>query len=321
MTVVDVFNDNDKKASDPEKHHREEFERLLANAAAGKFDAVICRHVDRFFRHPSDLLRISQTLGPRKITIHQEWAGFPIDLSTPTGVLNAGIHAQVALYEIQHKKERQRATNEDLLRAGKPQPGGPRPFGFNRDMSPNLEEAAEIGLATHAVLSAVVGAQSSATGTRRGIEATRGGKWGYSSMRALLLRWSNAGIRQTTLIDPVTRKRTVVEHGKASWEGFIKEDDFRALKAKLEAPERIKHRGETGRKHLLSHILRCGKCASPMRASHTTTRAGVRYLMYQCSGSGCRLGGRLRNCRTHRCPRRGIAPRSPLPCHARPDGG
>ncbi|WP_067429125.1 recombinase family protein [Nocardioides jensenii] len=290
LTVVAVYSDNSRPASDPEHQPRPEFERLMADAETGLFDAVICRHADRLYRHPIDQLRVSSTFGPRKITIHQEWSGYPLDLSTPTGVLNAGIAAQVALYEIQHKKERQRATNDALLKAGKPQPGGPRPFGFNRDMTPNLAEATEVGLATQAVLSGVSLGAIIRDWNERGITATRGGKWGYSSMRTLLLRWSNAGIRQRTITDPVTRKKTVVEHGAGTWEGFISEADFRALKAKLEDPARIRHRGETGRKHLLSHILKCGKCQSPLRASHTTTRAGLHYMMYQCSGSGCRLG-------------------------------
>src|SRR3954464_5496330 len=60
LDVFDVYSDNSRTASDPENKPRPEFLRLMEDAEAGRFDAVICRHVDRLFRHPSDQLKISQ---------------------------------------------------------------------------------------------------------------------------------------------------------------------------------------------------------------------------------------------------------------------
>ncbi|MEP9364017.1 recombinase family protein [Nocardioides sp. CN2-186] len=290
FVVFDVYCDNSRPASDPEAKPRPEFERLLRDADAGLFSAVIVRHADRLYRHPIDQLRVSRVFGTRKILVHQEWAGYPLDLATPSGVLNAGIAAQVALYEIEHKKERQKVFHEQLLREGRPQPGGPRPFGFNRDMTPHDLEAPEIGLAVQHVLAGGSLGSLISDWNNREIPAPRGGKWGYSSMRALLMRWSNAGIRQRTVIDSVTGRRTAIEHSPGTWEGLVNEEDFRALRIKLEDPSRIRHRGQVGRRHLLSHILRCGKCGGSMRGASTTSRAGRKYLTYQCGAAGCRLG-------------------------------
>jgi DNA invertase Pin-like site-specific DNA recombinase len=295
LQVVDVYSDNSRTASDPEKKPRPEFLRLMDDAEAGRFDTVICRHVDRFFRHPIDQLKVSSVLGPRKITIVQEWTGYPVDVSTPSGVLNLGIAANVALYEINHKRERQLAYTKKQLKKGKSLAGGPRPFGFKKSkkgkLTPHPTEAALVDEATQHVLGGGSIGELVRSWNDRGIKAPRGGEWGYTSMRALLMRWSNAGIRQTTIKDEATGKKIVKEAGPGTWEAIVLEDDFRALLAKMQDPARTKHRGDTGRKHLLSHLLKCGKCGQPMRGGSTKTRAGVSYEIYQCAGlkTRCRL--------------------------------
>ena len=294
--VYDVYCDNSRSASDPENKPRPEFLRLIDDADAGRFDMVICRHVDRFFRHPIDQLKVSNVLGPRQIVIHQEWAGYPVEVHTPSGVLNLSIAASVALYEINHKKERQAAHTERLLSKGALDGSGPRPFGFNKaldgTLTPHETEAELVREATRHVLEGGSIGELVRSWNARGIPAGRGGAWGYTSMRTLLMRWSNAGIRQKTIKDPDNpKKKLVVEHGPGTWEPIVPEDEFRALLAKLQDPGRTKHRGDTGRKHLLSHILRCGKCGQPMRGGSTTTRAGKTHLIYQCQGlkTSCRL--------------------------------
>ena len=290
LEIFDVYPDNDRPASDPYNKPRPEFERLLEDAEAGLFDAVICRHVDRLYRHPYDQLRLSQIFGPRKIVVHQEWSGYPLDLSTPTGMLNAGIAAQVALYEIEHKRERQRGYEDRLLATGTPRHNTPS-FGFNADMTPHDQQAELLRSASDRVLQGVSLGAIIREWNAAGVKTTRGGEWGYTSMRALLLRWSNAGIRQRTVTDERTQKREIVEHGPGTWEPIVEEATFRALREKLADPTRLKHRGDVGRKHLLSHILKCGRCGGSLRGGSVTSRAGKKYEIYQCGGEkeSCRL--------------------------------
>jgi DNA invertase Pin-like site-specific DNA recombinase len=297
--LIEHYRDNSRTASDPEKKPRPEFLRLLEDAKAGRFDVLIVRHIDRLYRHPADLWQLTSIFNERGIVIYQEQADYPYDLRTPTGMLNANVAAAVALYEIQHKKERQRAMSEALLKEGKPLPGGPRPFGFDKDKEGNLtireDEAALIRAATKHVREGGSLGSVIRSWNEQGIPAARGGEWGYTSMRALLMRWSNAGIRQTTVevVDPVTgkKRKEVREAGPGTWEPIVSEHDFRELREKLLKEDRIKHRGETGRKHLLSHILKCGKCGSPMRGGDSPTRAGKSHMVYQCPGvkTKCRL--------------------------------
>jgi DNA invertase Pin-like site-specific DNA recombinase len=60
-----IYNDNVRPASDPDSHPRTEFERMLGDAAQGRFCALIVRHVDRLYRHPSDRCVVSWTDFPR----------------------------------------------------------------------------------------------------------------------------------------------------------------------------------------------------------------------------------------------------------------
>lgn len=296
VEVYDVYCDNSRSASDPERKPRPEFLRLMDDAEQGRFNMVICRHVDRFFRHPIDQLKVASVLGQRKITIHQEWTGYPVDVSSPSGVLNLGIAANVALYEINHKKERQQEFTKGKLDKGEPLPGGPSPFGFDKAKDGSLtvreDQAQLIREATKHMLEGGSLGALVRSWNEQGVPTARGGPWRLSSMRALVMRWSNAGIRQTTVVDPITGKKEIRESGPGTWEEIVPEEEFRALMSMMQDPARTKHRGDTGRKHLLSHILKCGKCGQPLRGGSTTTRGGRKHPMYQCQGllTKCRLG-------------------------------
>jgi site-specific DNA recombinase len=70
----------------------------------------------------------------------------------------------------------------------------------------------------------------------------------------------------------------------------VSEDDLRKLRALLSDPARRTNQGRLGRVHLLSGIITCGRCGNQMRWGKTTTRAGIPYELYQCTGGldGCR---------------------------------
>ncbi|MET0820619.1 MAG: recombinase family protein, partial [Aeromicrobium sp.] len=141
LTVVDIYDDNNRSAT---KGTRPQFERLLIDAEEGAFDAVIIRHVDRFFRTPQDQLRVCNLFGPKGIVIHQEYSDFPVDVSTPTGVLQLGIAAQVALYEVTHKTERQAEYYKKRSAEGLKPRGGTRAFGFEKDDVTHREDEADL---------------------------------------------------------------------------------------------------------------------------------------------------------------------------------
>lgn len=306
----------DKSVSASKGMRRPEFERLLADAKRGAFDAIVVWHVDRLYRRAQDLQRVIEAVrgndndpSDHGIPIYQVMSGHPIDLTTPSGRMQANIYATIATYEIEHKAARTRVTLDDHAKKGLPRSynkNGRRAFGFQPNGVDHHEIEAKLILeaSRHVLAGGSIGSilrdwndPDRPGGRVRTLRTTYKGKptdqtWGYTSMRTLLLRWSNAGIRQITITDPKAGRKKSVEYVKGTWEPIVPEDEFRALRAKLDDPSRVQHRGDVGRKHLLSHILKCGKCGEPMRAGSTTTRGGKYYRLYQCAGqkTRCRLG-------------------------------
>lgn len=282
--VVEVYSDNNRPASDPKRKPRPEFCRMLEDAQQGDFDVVICRTADRLFRHSSDLQQLVDVFEPRGIFIHQEWSGFPLQMNDAQGLMMARMLAAMGTFELALKSKRQAATTRRLVAEGKPRKNV-NSFGFNPDMTPHPVEAELVLQAYKHVASGKSLGSLVRTWNEAGIKTRRGGDWGYQSMRALLLRLSNAGIRQATV------DGQVIEAGEASWAALVPRDLFAVVGSILNDSSRIKHRGETARKHLLSGLIHCTRCGSRMRAGSVVTRAGKKHEIYQCPGQkmSCRM--------------------------------
>lgn len=147
--VVDVYEDNDRSAYRGKR--RPEYERMLADIAAGRIDAVAAWHVDRLTRHPRELeefIEMAEHAGVRLATFDRE-----IDLSTKDGQFHARILGAVARKDSDDKSRRIRRKHEELAREGKVGGGGHRPFGFETDrVTVNSVEASLIREAVERLL-------------------------------------------------------------------------------------------------------------------------------------------------------------------------
>ena len=103
-----VYTDNDLSASQ-ESVRRPEFERMLADADAGRLDVIAAWHTDRLTRLPTQIERLIRIVESRGIHIETIQAGL-MDLSTPTGRMLARQVCAMAKYETELKGERQRAA-------------------------------------------------------------------------------------------------------------------------------------------------------------------------------------------------------------------
>lgn len=271
--VAVIYNDNDKVASDPENKPRPEFLRMLAEASNGAWSRIYIRHMDRLYRTPEDLGVLAKAFQPAAITVHQEWSGHPLDLTTPMGYMVAGIMAAVAKYETDHKRMRQVAMNEVRMLRGEMY-SGVHPFGWNRDNKTlNEPEAQIIRDATKRVIN---GGSISGEYKRLNaadIKSPRGGKWDGAALRQVLERPANAGI--------VTYKGKTIAV-EAQWEPIISKADYYELKRILDAR---KGGDPKDAKYLLTGIVTCGECGANCYCTYTQqTRKGktYRYDFYQC---------------------------------------
>ena len=285
LSVVRVYNDNDRAASAGSKP-RPEFEQMLEDAEAGLFRVLVIRTTDRLYRTPADQQRIADTFGPLGIVIHQEWAGHPLDMSTPQGVLIAGLMAQVSHYETEVKRKRQKAMNLAAAMRGEPRAGA-IPFGYEADrLTPHPARGAMIAEAYESLLGGASLASIIRDWNESGERAPRGGRWSYSTVRAVLLRPMNAGY--------VQYDGAVLPGVTGHWNPLVSAEDYHAVSALLRDPRRVTAPRGPNRllKHLLTNLARCGSCGSPMKpGAIKQTRGrlkGKSYPLYRCmNADGC----------------------------------
>ena len=92
LTVVEVYEENDLSAYSGKP--RPEFERLIADAAEGRFQTVIVWASDRLYRRMADLVRITDELAPHvqiKVVVEGD-----VDLESAEGIMRAQIMGSVA---------------------------------------------------------------------------------------------------------------------------------------------------------------------------------------------------------------------------------
>jgi site-specific DNA recombinase len=265
---IHVYADNDVSAFSGKP--RPAYEQMLKAIQDGRVDCVVSWHTDRLHRNVSELSRYISIA--RDIPTHTVKSGL-LDLSTPSGRMIAVITGAVAQQESEHKSERQKRKAEELASKGLPLGGG-RPFGYEADgVTVRPTEAEEL----RGMVARVLAGDSLASIMRdlndRGVTTTRGNRWGYSSIRSLLLRERNCG--------RMRHRGEVV--GMASWEPLVSEAEHDAIVAVLSAPSRRTSPGPA-RRHLLSGIARCS-CGTPMKPGWVLSR-GQKHWIYKCPEKG-----------------------------------
>lgn len=267
LDVAAVLVDNDISAFSGKK--RPAYEQLIAGLKAGTYSTVLAWHPDRLHRSPLELERFIDVIEAAGATVHTVMAGVA-DLSTASGRLQARMGGIIARHESEQKAERQRRKHLELAEKGLPS-GGLRPFGFASDGMTIREDEAEIVkeicarfLAGDSIHSLVVDL------TRRDIPTVTGKPWNNQTLRQVIGRARNAGLR--------------IRYGEvfseAQWPAIIPKDMWMACKAKLDDPAR-RVSFSNARVHLLTGIAVCGVCGNKMRG--TTHSSGQ--LIYKCRRS------------------------------------
>ena len=227
-TVDAVYTDNDLSAYNGKP--RPGYEALLAALQANPADgevAVLVWHTDRLHRSPPEMEGYIEICQPRKIPTHAVKAG-SLDLTTAWGRKEARDRANAARYESEHMSERITERLLDRAMEGRA-PGGPRPFGWEpggEKLRPS--ETEWIATATRMII-----AGSSLSSVRRHLDdnhvrPVKADSWSNQSLRAMLMRPRNAGLR--------------AHHGeivaKAVWPPVVSEAEWRACAAILADPTR-----------------------------------------------------------------------------------
>ncbi len=280
-----LYVDNDVSAFKA-KVKRPEFERLLSDLESGALDGVVVYDLDRFARQPRDLERAIEIFDTRPslafATVQSD-----LDLSTPDGKTHARVMIAFANKSSMDTSRRLKRKNLELAQRGIPR-STRRPFGYEGDRVTICD--AEAGLIRQAATDVLHGMSMHSIARRwneQGVKTSTGGEWRQSTLRRLLVSPHIAGYR-------IHQRQIAVDaHGEkvtAQRPPILDIPTWEALCAFLCDPERTgRHTHPGGHKHLLSGLVRCGKCGAKMTASKNPRRRQAH--MYACkpatTNGGC----------------------------------
>ncbi len=274
--VSGVYVDNDVSAFDA-KVIRPEFERLLADLAAGTIGGVVTYDLDRFARQPADLERAIKVFDQRASLVFATVQS-DIDLSSPDGRTMARVMVAFANKSSMDTSRRLRRKYLELAQKGIPRSGS-RPFGYEDDrVTICTSEAELIRKAAIDVLNGMSIHSIARRWNEQDVKTPTGGVWRQSTVRRLLVSPTIAGYRVHQ------RKIAVDANGDrvmAQRPPILDMDTWEALCSFILDPARTgayTHPG--GCKHLLSGLVRCGRCGTKMVASTNPRRGQV--LIYAC---------------------------------------
>lgn len=268
--AIEVYVDNDISASSGKA--RPQYRAMLEAIKASEVEAVIAWHPDRLYRKLSDLEELIEVAESKRITIRTVRAG-EFDLGTPTGKMLARILASVSAGEGDIKADRWRRSVRQRRERGDLPKMGPRLFGYERDGSINLEEAAHVRALVDDLLDGVGILRAAHNLNERGARTTLGNEWGRSSLLKYLRNGRIAG--RSTL-----RGETIA---RGEWPALVDEETFEQVQQILDA-----RRGTVPprpRVSLLVGIAYCSECGKKLITNSRAPRTsgGARVRTYRCS--------------------------------------
>lgn len=267
LTVVDVYRDNDISASTKSRKPRPEYDRLIADAKAGKFSVIVAYTSGRLTRRPrehEDLIDLATGYG-----ITYRYVRSPsFDLNTAQGREIARTMAARDAGEAEEIAERVAAEVLDRAERGEYH-GGPRSYGIAANGQDLVDsEAEEIRRWYAHVLAGGSLAGLQADLNRRGVPTTTGrGKWRAPVIRKILLKPRNAGLRILNGIEYAAPNPPIVP--EATW---------RAAKQLLEDPGRRIHHSGPARRHVGTGLFLCDRCDVTVNVTYGPTGD----LKYRC---------------------------------------
>jgi site-specific DNA recombinase len=283
--LVGVYTDNDVSATRGKV--RPEYERLLADIAGGKVDAVAVWASDRLHRRPSELehfIDLTQQRGTELASVAGKY-----DLSTTEGRGWTRMLGVVGAMESEKISDRVLRKPRELREAGLPFGGGIRAFGWEADRMTAIPDEfdaikrmVDLLLSGHS-LSAIVRdlnesgvptvSQWMATQTRKGGRpAIVGRPWSVTSVRTLLTKPRLAGL--------LTYRGEVVGPGR--WQPVLDSETFGLVQGALSQRSRGNRTASNTRKYLLSGIATCGECGAGLQSGAHLGGADDPYRRYRC---------------------------------------
>jgi DNA invertase Pin-like site-specific DNA recombinase len=254
---------------------RPEFQRLMADAAEGKFDVVLVFHTSRFARNQVEARRYKQMLreklGIRVISVTQPMGE---DHTDPSSFLAESIHEMFDEYYSVSLSFWVRSGLKEKARQGHLL--GLLPWGYVRDPQSKLAVAnpqiAPLVLesferyATGQESDLTIAQWLSATGAR----TNRGRPFSKDAVRSILSNAAYCGY--------VSPRRDVSRTTKGLHEPIVSEELFVRVQEMRTWRARVLKAGPASNDYLLRKLLRCDRCGARMHGTRGGRNGSRRYM-------------------------------------------
>lgn len=274
-TVYGLYSDG-SSASRFATKAREDWSRLLGDLDAGQFGVLVLWESSRGDRSLASWVILLDTCRDKGVRIyvisHQRLYDMAINHDWET-LVNDGVKSASESNSTSDRVKRNVAA-----KAAEGKPHGKIAFGWDRVKGEDVLNSAQAEIIAD-VAKRLLAGESLRSIVRdlnnRGITTGTGKPWKSTTLRGLMLRERNAGLRQY-------RGKVV---GKGTWEPIYDLETHTKISELLTAPDRLTHKG-TARKYLGTGIYLCGRCGGVMRhnSQYTHPKTGkITAAKYQCS--------------------------------------
>ena len=264
--VVGIYVDKGKSAGEGKR--RPEWDRLLDDCAAGRIDVVIVAKLDRFTRSTTDFAAAWQLLQANDV----ELISIAEDFDTTLAIGRAMQQIVVTFAELERSFIVDRNAGIAKYRRDNGMVGGLAPYGYVKtgkgaDARFEIDEAH--AAVVRGIVERIIDGQSlrsiakhlNETGAPIARHARRS-DWSYTTVRQVATSPAIAGWRENP--------ETPDHYLPAPWDAIVDDETWRIMLAALSSSTLRKHSSTTGRRgetpvaNLLSGILICGRCGTPM---------------------------------------------------------
>jgi DNA invertase Pin-like site-specific DNA recombinase len=268
--VTEVYCDNDRSASNGKP--RPEFDRLVADQVAGKFDRILVYSQERLVRDALEREQLIKLFDQHNIPSFETCKG-PVDLDTAQGQLIFRVTGAFDSHYPKYLTQLVINKKAELAESGA-YGGGTRPFGYrvvNKQLRIDESEADLVREAAQRLIDGESLGLVCREWNEAGVRTPRGNPWRVGSLREMLIGPRVAGLRQ--------HRGEII--GDAAAPALLDRETWNELRAVFS-----QHTGRNdARAKLLTGLLVCGKCGAKMNARNNNEQPA-----YGCRGNLDRPG-------------------------------
>lgn len=253
---------------------RPELQQMLADAQTGQFDLLVAFRVDRLSRRVAELSHLAQELKGYGVDLKS--ATEPIDTSTPAGMMIFQTLGVFAEFEQKSIVERTKVGMRKKAQTGK-WPGGRVPLGYTFHPDTGLQIHQDESVIVRKIFDLYINGKEGSSAiaqtlNREGYRTKQGRKFNRKGILVILRNPFYVG-----------RFRWQKEEFESEHEAILSEETFQAAQAILQerSAESPGYRLSNQNQRLLSGLLRCSRCHSPMIGVSANVR-GNKVAYYAC---------------------------------------